>query len=123
MVRRAPQEEQHIALRHATTIAAVAVALALTPALAATPAENDARILGMAYNLATSCGRPTAPIEAALERYITRIGAGPLQAQHLRQEMLQQVDWQRTLGMGKDCTGVDKSIDALITPTTLAPRR
>jgi hypothetical protein len=68
----------------------------------------------MAYHIATSCGRPTAPIEKALERYITRVGAGPLEAQHLRQEMLSAARFDRTIGMRVDCVKADGMTNDLI---------
>jgi hypothetical protein len=71
----------------------------------------------MAYHIATSCGRPTAPVEAALERYVILVGAGPLEAQHLRLEMLAAARWERTIGMHVECAKAGGMINALITTT------
>lgn len=67
---------------------------------------------------ASVCHLPTAPLEAALERYIQRIQAGSIEAQHLRQEMLAgRAEYERLLGRQMNCNGAADEVAASIAKT------
>jgi hypothetical protein len=83
--------------------AAMMVAMPLA-AHAEPPPDQVALTLGEMEWHASVCHLPTAPLEAALDRYIQRIEAGSLEAQHLRQEMLAgRVEYERMFGGHINC--------------------
>lgn len=67
---------------------------------------------------ASVCHLPTAPLEAALERYVQRIQAGALEAAHLRQEMLAgRTEYERVLGGNMNCDNVAAEVANIIAKT------
>jgi hypothetical protein len=93
--------------------------LAIGPAANAQSTPDEiARSLGEMESHASVCRLPTAPLEAALERYIRRIQAGAMEAQHLRQEMLAgRTEYERVLGRDLNCDKADTEVAALIAKT------
>ena len=89
------------------SIAAGVVMVAVSLTARAEPAPDQvARSLGEMEWHASVCHLPTAPLEAALERYIQRVQAGALEAKHLRQEMLAgRAEYERLLGSNMNCDG------------------
>jgi hypothetical protein len=68
---------------------AVALCLAVEPAFAQSyTSDQIAGSLGFMMGMASLCARPTASLEAELELYIRKAGAGPLEADRLRGEAL-----------------------------------
>lgn len=70
------------------------------------------------------CHLPTAPLEAALERYIQRNQAGALEAGHLRQEMLAgRAEYERFPGNHMNCDNAAAEVANLIAKTDkIGPR-
>ena len=88
----------------------IMVAVSLTAHTEPAP-DQVARSLGEMEWHASVCHLPTAPLEAALERYIQRVQAGPLEAKHLRQEMLTgRAKYERLLGSNMNCDGAPTKI-------------
>jgi hypothetical protein len=84
--------------------AAVIMAAVSLTAHAESTADQIARSLGEMEWHASVCHLPTVPLEAALERYIQRIQAGSLEAEHLRQEMLAgRAEYERFPGSHMNC--------------------
>jgi hypothetical protein len=100
-------------------IAAVIITTASSLAAYAQPTPDQiARSLGEMEWHAAVCRLPTAPLEAALERYIQRIQAGTLEAQHLRQELLAgRSEYERTLGRSMSCDGAAAEVTGIIAKT------
>jgi hypothetical protein len=60
----------------------------------------------------------TAPLETALERCTKHIGAGALEAQHLREEMVGgRAEYERLFGSHMNCDGAPGEVDAIIAKT------
>jgi hypothetical protein len=98
-------------------IAVILIAGSLTAHAQPTP-DEIARSLGEMEWHASVCRLPTAPLEAALERYIQRIQAGSLQAQHLRQEMLAgRTEYERTIGGYLNCDQAAAAVADVIATT------
>ncbi len=100
-------------------VGAIAIALGISLAARAqsTPDEITRRLGEMEWH-ASVCHLPTAPLEAALERYIQRLQSGALEAQHLRQELLAgRAEYERLLGGRMDCAGAADEIAAIIAKT------
>jgi hypothetical protein len=76
------------------------------------PAEAVIEYLGLAHLKAAACGRPTAPIEQMLERYIAKSGTGPLEAGRLRQKMMYTAESLR--GLTTNCSSADRDIAELM---------
>jgi hypothetical protein len=99
---------------------AVAIAGAVISRVAYAQPTSDqiANSLGEMEWHASVCHLPTAPLEAALERYIKRVQAGPLEADHLRQEMLAgRADYERMLGRHMNCDGAASEVTNIIAKT------
>ena len=71
------------------------------------PAENVALSLGWSWMIASKCGRPTAPVEGLLDRYVSKTGIGPLEARRLQERML-SID--KTYREHTTCDDPDKQI-------------
>ena len=94
--------------------AAIIVAMSL-PAHAEPTPDQIAGSLGEMEWHASVCHLPTAPLEAALERYIQRIQAGSLEAQHLRQEMLAgRAEYERMFGGRMNCDKAAEEVADII---------
>jgi hypothetical protein len=101
-------------------VALTTLAVAAVPAAGyAQPTPDEmARSLGEMQWHAAACHLPTAPLEAALERYIQRTEAGPIEAQHLRQEFLAgRTEYERSFGSHMRCDGAAAEIAAVIAKT------
>ena len=97
--------------------AAIIVAMSL-PAHAEPTPDQIAGSLGEMEWHASVCHLPTAPLEAALERYIQRIQAGSLEAQHLRQEMLAgRAEYERMFGGHMNCDKAAEEVADMIAKT------
>ena len=97
------------------TIIGTAVSLA---AYAQPTPDLVARGLGEMEWHASVCHLATAPLEAALERYIKRIQAGSLEADHLRQEMVAgRAEYEKDLGRHVNCNGADSEVADAIAKT------
>ena len=72
--------------------------------------DQIAGSLGVAMAVASMCNRPTAPIEAELERYIKQVGAGPLEANRLRQAMMDGGVEYRRVVTTPNCATADQGI-------------
>ena len=92
---------------------------AVSPAAYAEPTPDQvAQSLGEMEWHASVCHLPTAPLEAALDRYIQRIQAGALQADHLRQEFLTgRAEYERILGRNMNCDGAAAEVASIIAKT------
>jgi hypothetical protein len=88
-------------------IAVATIASGISFAAYAQPTPDQiTRNLGEMEWHASVCHLPTAPLEAALERYIQRIQAGALEAGHLRREMLAgRAEYERLFGSHMNCDG------------------
>jgi hypothetical protein len=96
----------------------IMVAAALTAHTEPAP-DQVARSLGEMEWHASVCHLPTAPLEAALERYIQRIQAGALEAKHLRQEMLAgRAEFERLLGSNMNCNSAPSEVANAIAKVT-----
>jgi hypothetical protein len=85
--------------------------------------DGIAGSLGAVMAMASMCGRPTAPIESELERFLKKIGAGPLEADRLRQQMMNGAAGYRRIMTGSvDCQTVDKRIAENIASVRAAMR-
>jgi hypothetical protein len=62
--------------------------LLAAPSSAQASADAVADALGSEMAFASVCARPTAPLEAELEHYLEKVGAGPLEANRVRQAMI-----------------------------------
>jgi hypothetical protein len=80
----------------------------------ASEAEYIAGSFGMAHYDASVCGRPTAPIETMLDRYLIKIGAGPMEAARLRGKMISTQEIMRGVGHRVDCARVDQLIAEIL---------
>jgi hypothetical protein len=99
-------------------VAAIIGAVLSLMAYAQPTADQIARDLGEMEWHASVCHLPTAPLEAALERYIKRVQAGPLEADHLRQEMLAgRAEYERMLGRHMNCNGAASEVADIIAKT------
>ena len=99
----------------AATVVGTAVSLA---AYAQPTADQVARSLGEMEWHASVCHLPTAPLEAALERYIKRIQAGSLEADHLRQEMVAgRAGYEHDIGGHMNCSGAAAEVADIIAKT------
>jgi hypothetical protein len=78
------------------------------------PANVVIEYLSIAHFRASSCGRPTAPIEQTLDRYFVKSGTGQLEADRLRRRMMSNVDFLRGR-VHIDCSTVDKDIADAVT--------
>ncbi len=99
--------------------AAIAIALGIPLAARAqsTPDEIARRLGEMEWH-ASVCHLPTAPLEAALERYLERLQSGALEAQHLRQELLAgRAEYERLFGGRMNCAGAADEVAAIIAKT------
>ncbi len=100
-------------------IAIAITATAVSVAAYAEPTPDEvARSLGEMEWHASVCRLPTAPLEAALERYIKRVQAGSLEAEHLRQEMVAgRAEYERMLGGHMNCDGAASEVANMIAKT------
>ncbi|MGA8755236.1 MAG: hypothetical protein WB611_02740 [Stellaceae bacterium] len=101
------------------SFAAAIIMIAISLAAYAEPTPDQiARNLGEMEWHASVCHLPTAPLEAALERYIQRTQAGALEAQHLRQEMLAgRAEYERMLGGNMNCDQAASQVTDIIGKT------
>jgi hypothetical protein len=90
--------------------------LLAAPGLAQASADGVADALGSEMAFASVCARPTAPIEAELEHYLERVGAGPLEANRVRQAMVRAATKYHSAAvyrlehMGVTCSIADREI-------------
>jgi hypothetical protein len=99
-------------------VAAIVGAALPLMAYAQPTADQIARDLGEMEWHASVCHLATAPLEAALDRYIKRVQAGPLEADHLRQEMLAgRAEYERLLGGHMKCDGAASQVADIIAKT------
>lgn len=90
------------------SIAFAFMTLLATPSFAQVSADGVAATLGPAMALASMCARPTAPIEAELEHYLQKVGAGPLETNRVRQAMMSAAaGWH---GQYTQCSTADREI-------------
>ncbi|MGC2204153.1 MAG: hypothetical protein WA633_28920 [Stellaceae bacterium] len=95
-------------------VAIITTAIAFAAHAESTP-DQTARRLGRMEWHASVCHLPTAPLEDALERYIGRIHAGALEADHLRQEMVAgRAEHERLLGSRMNCDGAAAEVATTI---------
>jgi hypothetical protein len=98
-------------------IAVILVVVSLAARAQPTP-DEIARSLGEMEWHASVCRLPTAPLEAALDRYIERIQAGALQAHHLREELLAgRSEYERLFGRRVNCDRTAAEIADLVAKT------
>jgi len=98
-------------------IAIIVITLSLSAHAQPTP-DQIARSLGEMEWHASVCHLATAPLEAALERYIKRIQAGSLEADHLRQEMVGgRAGYEHDIGSPMNCNGAAAEVAAIIAKT------
>jgi hypothetical protein len=102
--------------RFVALAALVATAGSLAAHAQAEPtADQVARSLGEMEWHASVCHLPTAPLEAALERYSQRVRAGSLEAEHLSQELLTgRAEYERLFGSHMNCDGAAAEVAAII---------
>jgi hypothetical protein len=68
--------------------------------------------LGKAMGIASACSRPTAPVELELEHYIKIVGAGPMEAGRLRDELMSSAAlWRHYFN---DCRRADTLVSDLV---------
>ena len=80
--------------------------------------DQIARSLGEMEWHASVCRLPTAPLEAALDRYLQRVQAGPLEAEHLRQEMLAgRTEYEQVFGSHINCQDAAAGVADIIEKT------
>jgi hypothetical protein len=108
----------------ARSVAFALAALLAAPSFAQQGSSDGiAGSLGAAMAVAAMCGRSTAPVEAELERYIKKVGAGPLEADRLRKVMLRDGDYyRRVVGGSFDCRKADEGIAGTIANVRAATR-
>jgi hypothetical protein len=106
-----------------TVMAAVTIAASAAAYAEPTP-DQVARSLGEMEWHASVCHLPTAPLEAALERYIQRVQAGALEADHLRKELLAgRAEYERAIGGHMNCNGAADEVAGIIAKTDQYPQR
>jgi hypothetical protein len=95
--------------------------LLTAPGFAQVSADAVADALGSEMAFASVCARPTVPIEAELEHYLERVGAGPLEANRVRQAMIRAAARYHAAAvfrlehMGATCSIADREIADTIT--------
>jgi hypothetical protein len=94
-------------------------AIVMASAAHAQPTPDQvARSLGEMEWHASACHLPTAPIEAALDRYIRRTQRGAIEADHLQKEFLAgREEYERVFGSHISCADVAAQIAAVIAKT------
>ena len=74
------------------------------------PPDQVAEALGYLIALGSECSRPTAPFETQFAAYQKRLQAGPLEADRLRNRMMDARRRYSGVGKWNNCQGVDKDI-------------
>jgi hypothetical protein len=72
--------------------------------------DEIAEKLGYLIALGSECSRPTAPFEAQFASYLKRLQPGPLEADRLRNRMMDARHRYTGIGQIGGCGSVDKSI-------------
>jgi hypothetical protein len=76
--------------------------------------DEVAEKLGYLIALGSECSRPTAPFETEFATYLKRLQPGPLEADRLRNRMMNARHRYTGIGQFGGCGSVDKSIAQLI---------